>query len=632
MRRGLTSRTFAATAVLAAIVGLSFAVLLAAVMDLRDSISQSRRAQEVLVVANNIERLVIDLETGERGFLLTDDPRFLQPWSTARRALPSQQAELRTLVADEPRQEHRVDWLIDAISSYIVDHSVPLVESAQDGASPPDLGAALNEGKRRLDEMRGQFDAFISEQSTLVLGLQRRADAHAQRAVLAAVGGLTASLALLVLYTAYLRRAVVRPLLRAAGLAFRLSEGDLDARMPESGVGEIGQLERSFNSMASSLAESHDNLQRVAGEQASLRRVATLVAEGQSSEEIFSAVAEEMALVFDADASVIHRLDTDGTSTLIAAHGDEADVPPVGARIRPASPTATGTALSTGHSARIDDVHTIPGSDIDIARRTGIRSAVASPIFADGRLWGAVAIGSRRKRFASDTEQRMGEFCELIATAVASAQSRSELIASRARIVAAADDARRRIERDLHDSAQQRLVTLGLEIRDVESQLPGELSEAREQLARIGDALDGVLEELRELSRGIHPAILSQGGLVPALKALARRSPIPVDLHTDIGGRLPKRVEVAAYYLLSEALTNATKHAEASLVEVHASARDGALEVSISDDGVGGADPTRGSGLIGMGDRAAALGGSLEIISPRGRGTTMTARLPISVQ
>ena len=226
----------------------------------------------------------------------------------------------------------------------------------------------------------------------------------------------------------------------------------------------------------------------------------------------------------------------------------------------------------------------------------------------------------------------MVEFCELIATAVASAQSRSELIASRGRIVAAADDARRRIERDLHDGAQQRLVTLGLELRDVGSRLPGELSGTREQLVRIGDVLDSVLEELREISRGIHPAIVSQGRLVPALKALARRSAVPVDLDADIGSRLPGRVEVAAYYLVSEALTNAAKHADASVVEVRVSARDGSLVVSIRDDGGGAADLTRGSGLIGMCDRAAALGGSLEITSPPGDGTTVTAWLPISLE
>jgi signal transduction histidine kinase len=222
-------------------------------------------------------------------------------------------------------------------------------------------------------------------------------------------------------------------------------------------------------------------------------------------------------------------------------------------------------------ASRIDDFDVISGPDVETARQIGVRSAVASPMFVEGRLWGAVAIRSRRNRFASDAEQRMVEFCELIATAVASAQSRSELIASRARIVAAADDARRRIERDLHDGAQQRLVTL----------------KTREQLARIGDALDGVLKELREISRGIHPAILSQGGLVPALKAFARRSAVPVNVDADIHARLPERVEVAAYYLVSEALTNAAKHADASVVEVRASARDGSLEVSIHDDGVG---------------------------------------------
>jgi len=207
--------------------------------------------------------------------------------------------------------------------------------------------------------------------------------------------------------------------------------------------------------------------------------------------------------------------------------------------------------------------------------------------------------------------------------------SQSELAASRARIVTAADQTRRRIERDLHDGVQQRLVSLALEQRQAEAMVPAELHELRAQLSRVADGLAGVMEELQEISRGIHPAILAQGGLATALKTLARRSAVPVLLEVRAETRLPEPVEVAAYYIVSEALTNTAKHAHASAVRVLVEARDGVLRLSIHDDGRGGADPTRGSGLIGLTDRVDALGGTIEVASPSGEGTTLRITLPI---
>jgi signal transduction histidine kinase len=218
---------------------------------------------------------------------------------------------------------------------------------------------------------------------------------------------------------------------------------------------------------------------------------------------------------------------------------------------------------------------------------------------------------------------------ELVATAIANAESKSELAASRRRIVAASDDARRRIERDLHDGTQQRLVSLGLALRAAQSDLPSDLDDLRAELARIATGLAGAVEELQALSRGIHPAILAQGGLAPALRTLARRSAIPVALDLRIGRRLPAPIEVAAYYVMSEALANATKHAQASRIDISVTPRDGRLMLSIRDDGIGGADRSRGSGLVGLTDRVEALGGSISVESPPGAGTRITAELPL---
>ena len=290
----------------------------------------------------------------------------------------------------------------------------------------------------------------------------------------------------------------------------------------------------------------------------------------------------------------------------------------------------TATVLRTGQAARVDDYADVPGGEPYL--REGLRSAVAVPIHVNGRLWGAIAVGSAEGPLPPDIEQRMTEFTDLVATAVANAQNRAELITSRARIVAASDEARRRIERDLHDGTQQRLVSLGLKLRLAQSMVPAAFTDLEAEIDGVADELNGVVEDLREIARGIHPAILSEGGLGPALRTLARRAAIAVQLDVAAIARLPEPIEVAAYYVVSEALANATKHANASVVSVAVKERDGRLHLSIRDDGVGSVDPTRGSGLIGLRDRAEALGGSIAVNSPPGEGTLILVQLPVALR
>ena len=252
------------------------------------------------------------------------------------------------------------------------------------------------------------------------------------------------------------------------------------------------------------------------------------------------------------------------------------------------------------------------------------------PITVDGRIWGlAVAETSGSGPMPPESEQRIGDFADLVATAIANAATRAELVASRARIVTAADNARRRVERDLHDGAQQRLVSLALQMRLIQSTLPTECGVVGEQLLRVVDAIAGILSDLQEISRGMHPAILSKGGLGPALKSLASRSSVPADIDLDIDQRLPESIEVGAYYVVAEALTNVAKHARASKVNVHAVIRDAKLCMLIRDDGSGGADAGSGSGLIGLIDRVETLGGHLQIDSPAGVGTTLHVTVPL---
>jgi signal transduction histidine kinase len=364
---------------------------------------------------------------------------------------------------------------------------------------------------------------------------------------------------------------------------------------------------------------------------AALRRVAMLVASSAAPAEVFSEVAGEIRELLGADIATIMRFEPDGTATALArvdATG-QAELLTEGRRLL--EPPGTIQAVRrTGRPARVDDL-AADGSEVaDIIRREGLRSAVASPIHVGGRLWGAIAASSRQGPFPAGAEQRMADFTELAATAIANAESRAELVASRARIVAAFDRARRNLERDLHDGVQQRLVSLALTLRGAQRRVPDGQPELHAALAQTAEGLVEVLTELQEISRGIHPAILSQGGLGPALKTLARRSPIPVELGLRATGRLPETVEVAAYYVVAESLANVAKHARASVVYLDVDTNGDALHLQVRDDGVGGADPARGSGLIGINDRVAALSGTMQLDSPAGKGTSLLVTLPIA--
>jgi signal transduction histidine kinase/CHASE3 domain sensor protein len=755
-----------ASGLVTVVVSAAFVLLLLAIDDLRAATDRTRDAREELKAADKLEMLVIDLETGLRGFVITRDERFLEPFDDARAALPAQARRLESLVPDDPVQRRRVRRIVEDIRSYVGEYAVPLVNAVRRDEAGAGSVPRTVEGKRRVDALREQFANRRSVERANITAREDSADAAAGRAIAAGIAGLAGSILLMLVFTGYLTRGVVRPirsslgasreqlarlleeqaaLRRVATLVARavspaelfetvtrelgsLSGADL-ARMERyepdgtvTGVGawtkdgggrelavgtrmalegvSIAALVRDTNgpvrvdsfadasgpiaqearelgirssvggpivvegrlwgviaassrsetpfppdtesqigeftelvATAISNSEARAEVTRLADEQAALRRVATLVAQGRPAQEVFATVAEEVAKLLRVEVTMLIRYESEDQATPVAEWSHGRIDSSLGTTLAFRGRNVTTTVYDTGRPARLDDYASASGRFGDAARDMGIRSSVGSPIVVEGRLWGVVVAASLRPEgLPPGSEFRIGEFTELVATAIANLEARAALAASRARIVAATDEARRRFERDLHDGAQQGLVSLALELRGAEAMAPPGSDDLKAQLAKVREGLTDVLERLRALSQGIHPAILSQGGLGAALRALARGSAVPTRLDVDVEERLDEQVEVAAYYVVSEALANAAKHAQASVAEVRVESRDGVLSLTVRDDGTGGADPAGGSGLTGLSDRVEAFGGKLAIDSPRGGGTSLHAELPLEVR
>jgi signal transduction histidine kinase len=391
----------------------------------------------------------------------------------------------------------------------------------------------------------------------------------------------------------------------------------------ESRMAEFTELA----STAISNVQSRAEVERLAEEQAALRRVATMVARERAPEELFATVAEEVGRIGGAETAVIHRFDPDGSSTIVASYGSLRQSFWVGSRWSLEGNSVAARVYRTARPARFDDYPTSEGSIAASAQKLGIRSGVGSPIKVNGRLWGVIAAGtSRSEPLPADAEPRMAEFTELAATAIANVQARSDLAASRARIIATADEERRRVVRDLHDGAQQRLVTTIVTLKMASTALERGEPDAS---ALVGEALQHAqtaTDELRELAHGILPAVLIRGGLNAGVRALASRMSIPVDIDVAVG-RMPPEVEATAYFIVAEALTNVVKHSRARHTAVTAQLDDHCLQVEVRDDGAGGAR-AEGTGLVGLRDRLAVLGGTLRVESPADGGTVIGASIP----
>jgi signal transduction histidine kinase len=611
----------------------TFAPLLFAIKGLHHAVADARRARTVLVSVHRLEEIMFDLEMDSRAFILIRDQRFLRSYDAARAAFDGQAVNLEQVAAEvDVHQGDRARQIVRADNAYVNDYSVPLMNTERTDPAGARARVVSGEGIQRLASLRDQLTRFTAAQRMIATVRERRSVAAARKAQLTALAVLACSLGMICFFVAYFTKVIVRPIRRASAMAGELADGDLSVRMPETSPGEIGMLENTFNTMAGSLETSRDTLRLVAEEQGALRRIATLVARGVTPEEVFTAVATEVGHVLGVDHTTIIRYEPDNTVTLVGywnAPRAPKLMPPLDGRWPIEDGTVTAAVLTTGRPARMTDYEHATSTIGVWARSKGIRCVVGCPVSVDGRIWGAMLVHSLTAEAEPHAEHRMCKFVALVSAAIANAQGRSDLLASRARVVAAADESRRRIERKLHDGAQQQLVGLALKLRMMRDSLAPCQEGVRRELSIAVEDVNNALTNVQEISRGIAPSVLTAKGLPSALRVLAQRSPVPVELDVCIGRRLPENVETAIYYIVSEALTNAAKHAYACAVDVHIRMRHTTVWLSIRDDGVGGADPRRGTGLLGLRDRVEALGGRLGVVSPAGNGTSLFIDIPM---
>ena len=605
----------------------SFGVLSQEIAEMCDADNAARDSRAALVTAGRLERLLFDLDADSQALALVDDQGFQQEYAAARSAFNAAKTELQAFRGSKG-QIAAARRLVQADDAYVRDYLTPFTTTARNGPFPARSAVGGETGRQRLATLRDQGAVFERTQRTIADAAARRSAAAADEAVIAVAVAAGIALLLILFFAVYVARMIVRPVRHIAHMA---GDRDVEVRTPQASPNEIHVLKSELNTMVASLAASQNKLRQVADMQGALRRVATLVARGSSPSEVFTAVAAEVGHVFDAAHTVIVRFEADETANVVAYWNDPdmpQVMPPLDGHWPIEEGTVTATVRSTERPTRMNDYERNTSAIGRWARLVGLSCVVGCPVKVEGRVWGAMIIHCiDAEPTYGVTEDRMQEFVGLVGTAIANAQSRSDLLTSRARVVAAADESRRRIERDLHDGAQQRLVSLALKLRTA-ADGPGEVP-LRELLDGLVHDLSDILDDLQKVSRGIVPPILTRSGLPPTLRSLARRSPVPVRLRMDgIEGRLPERVEVAVYYTVSEVLTNVVKHAHASEVCVDLDLRDETIRLSIRDDGCGGADLSGGTGLVGLKDRVEALNGYITVNSPPGDGTSLLVVIP----
>ncbi|GAA2582507.1 hypothetical protein GCM10010399_10380 [Dactylosporangium fulvum] len=602
-------------------------------------------SHQAVVTAALVRTGVLAMEHGEHRYVVTGDPAHLRSWARARAMVESRIAQLPRLTADRPAQATLAAGLDQQIRQYLDTHPASAIKALRPGpTAAPDLGR-LTSDQHQLDAIRHTAERFVGNERRHAAAQETRAERAFTRAGTATGLGIITCLFVVPVLITYTTRVIVRPVRTAAAMADKLAAGTQTGRMPTDGPHEIGLLQRSFNTMALSLQRHHDDLNRVVVEQTALRRIASLMACTEAPDAVFDTITGQAGRLFEADTALLVRYDSDGAGTILAAWAGDHPSDRTGKRPLVGERTPLPLRDTTGRMRALRQSFCRhvgwerPDMPVAADGVAGSTRGVGAPIMVRGQVWGALALlGEAGGRLRRDDTERTADFTDLAGLVVDTVEARIRLAAVSARLIDAGDETRRKLERDLHDRIQHHLIAVILRLRMLEADMTGrDATEGgtatgpviADQVATIDGDLANVVEEVQTIAHGVYPAILTQRGLEAALDAMARRSPIPIERHIDLSPALPPVLQTSVYDIVAESLANTTKHAHASHLRIIAHQDGQKVWLRIEDDGAGGADSGRGTGIRSLTDRVQALGGTVQLHSPRGEGTRLIITLPL---
>ncbi|MET7398555.1 GAF domain-containing protein [Dactylosporangium sp. NPDC005572] len=586
------------------------------------SFDQRRRAERAAEAEDRarsavtaLALLVTDAEAARCGLAVTGDQLFRTRLTGNLDVIPQRERELERSVAHDPVEVTLVRQISRYLSEYLRNYLSPALAASRSGGPATVPNAIMLAARRHADMVGSLLDRLMERVARSSVRDRAMAETHSNAGILAGVVLPLFSVVALVL----MRRRVtvvagsVRRLETAAG---RVADGELDVRVPEDGPVETDRFQRVFNDMVATLARRRHTLNETVmglteqvAERSALCSAATLAAGGQPPEEVFDAVTEQAGTLFRADLADLLHFERDGTASIAATWSHEQWDLPTDEQVRLEPEGMAAQMLRSGRAVRL----THPGAPAPAWQRParfGLQVAIDMPVFVAGRAWGVLRLMSRRREaLPEDVMSRAAPFTDLVAAAVADHQARTDIAEACARIMFAADETRRTIERKLHNGPQQRLTASLWALQTLDAQIPADLTELHTQISVVTARMSAALDDLASIARDVHPAILSQRGLPSAVRSLARRSKVPVETSLDLPARPDERVETGTYHMLAEALALADEHPHTNLVNVEASVRSGRLQLHIEINGMRTRDATSGPGLVGIRDRVEALGG-----------------------
>ncbi|MEU0556525.1 GAF domain-containing protein [Dactylosporangium sp. NPDC006015] len=602
------------------------------------SFDQRRRAEHTAEAEDQarsavtaLALLVTDAEAARCGLAATGDQLFRTRLASSLDVIPRRERELQRSVTHDPVKVMLLRQINLYLNEYLSNYLAPALATSRSGGPATVSNAIMLAARRHADLIGSRLDRLLELVNRSTVRARARAETHSNMGILAGVVLPLFSLVALVLMRRH-ATAVAGSVRNLEAAAVKIADGELTIRVPEDGPAETSRFQHAFNNMVSALAQHRHTLNEKIAEQSALRSAGTPAAGVQTPQAVFDAVTEQAGILFRTDLADLLHVDPDGTASVVATWSHAQWDLPADEQVRLEPEGMAAQVLRSGRAVRLTHPGT-PAPAWQRPARFGLQAAIGVPVIAAGRAWGVLRLMSRRPETLPETvTSRATPFTDLVAVAVADHQARTDSAEARTRIMFAADETRRTIERKLHDGPQQRLTASLWALQTLDAQIPANLTELHAQVSMLTARMSTALDDLATIARDVHPAILSQRGLPSAIRSLARRTPVPVETTLDLPARPDEQVEIGMYHMVAEALALANNHPHTTLVNIEASVRSGRLLLHIEMNGMRTGDVASGPELVRIRDRVEALGGAMTLESSPERDIRLFIDVPTATR